>query len=233
MDQATLDNCQKTIGYRFSDLSLLERAFTHASFAPSRTESNERLEFLGDSVLSLVVCQELYAHRDELLEGEMTKVKSTVVSGATCAKLAQELGLADLVLIGKGLASSDGPPPSVLAALLEALIGAIYLDGGLQAARDFVLPKAMPLIRDAMATEHQQNYKSMLQQYAQRRWGSTPEYALLDEKGPDHSKAFETAVSIDGVNFPSAWGRTKRDAEQEAARQALVELGALDREPGD
>jgi ribonuclease-3 len=228
MDQAAVDNCQKALGHKFSDVSLLSQALTHASAASTRVSSNERLEFLGDAVLSLVVCHELYKNTDELLEGEMTKIKSTVVSGATCASIARRLGLGEMVAVGKGLSAGSGPPPSVLGALLEAIIGAIYLDGGLRAARKFILANFRPQIREAMATDHQQNYKSMLQQYSHRRWGSTPEYTLLDEKGPDHSKAFETAVTIDGVHFKSAWGVTKKDAEQEAARQALIELGALE-----
>jgi ribonuclease-3 len=227
MDQAIVDKCQEALGHKFSDVSLLSQALTHASVAPTRVESNERLEFLGDAVLSLVVCHDLYKHSDELPEGEMTKVKSTVVSGVTCASIARKLGLGDLVSVGKGLSAGSGPPPSVLGALLEAAIGAIYLDGGLRAARKFILANFRPKIKKAMATDHQQNYKSMLQQYSQRRWGSTPEYTLLDEKGPDHSKAFETSVTIDGVHFKSAWGLTKKDAEQAAAHEALRELGML------
>lgn len=233
MDQATIDSCQKIIDYEFSDPSLLSKALTHCSVAPSRAESNERLEFLGDSVLALVVCQRLYEHPDELDEGEMTKVKSTVVSGQTCAELCEHLGLPPLASVGKSLFDLGGPPPSVSAALLEAVIGAIYLDGGLAAATRFILPKVIPYITQAMATSHQRNYKSMLQQYAQRRWAEPPHYALLDEKGPDHSKAFEIAVSIHGARFSSAWGRTKKEAEQAAARQSLIQLGALDDDSDD
>jgi len=227
VDQATLEKCQKIIGYEFSDPGLLKLALTHASVAASRTESNERLEFLGDAVLALVVCQELYQHKDKLLEGEMTKIKSAVVSGQTCAKIADGIGISKLAMVSKGVGDRNGPPQSVSAALFEAIIGAIYLDGGLDAARQFVRPGVRPYLEEAMATAHQENYKSMLQQYAQRRWGKTPEYLLLDEKGPDHSKAFETAVAIDGAHFPTAWGRTKKDAEQEAARLALIQLGLL------
>ena len=227
MDQVTLEKCQEIIGYQFSDAGLLTLALTHASVAASRAESNERLEFLGDAVLALVVCHELYQHGDKLLEGEMTKIKSTVVSGQTCAKIAEGMGISKLVVLSKGLADSNGPPRSVSAALFEAIIGAIYLDGGLEAARQFVRLGVQPYVDEAMGTAHQENYKSMLQQYAQRRWGKTPAYLLLDEKGPDHSKAFETAVGINGVHFPTAWGRTKKDAEQEAARLALMQLGLL------
>jgi len=227
MDQATVDKCQAMTGYTFSDVSLLELALTHASVASSRVQSNERLEFLGDSVLALVVCEELYGRSDELLEGEMTKIKSSVVSGHTCAEIAAEMGLSDLGMISKGLQSSDGPPPSVTAAMLEAIIGAVFLDGGLAAARSFIRPKIRIRIENAMATEHQDNYKSVLQQHSQRRWGITPTYQLLDEKGPDHRKAFEVAITIQGVHYPSGWGRTKKQAEQAAALRALMELGVI------
>jgi len=119
---------------------------------------------------------------------------------------------------------------SVAAAVFESIIAAIYLDGGLEPAGDFILRHISPYISEAMANEHQQNYKSMLQQHAQRRLGLTPDYHMLDEKGPDHSKCFEVSVVIDGRHFPSAWGMTKKQAEQSAAQLALSELGLLDDE---
>jgi len=233
VDQRAIDHCQEILCYRFADVELLSLALTHASVAPNRAASNERLEFLGDSVLSLVVCQELYQRDEELLEGDMTKIKSAVVSGQTCAKIADELGISQLVSLGKGLAERAGPPSSITAAVLEAIIGAIYLDGGLEAARKFVLANICPHLDQAMGNKHQHNYKSLLQQHSQRQWAKTPSYRLLDEKGPDHNKCFEVTVMIDGVNFPSAWGRTKKEAEQEAARQALIKLGVVPAtEPG-
>ena len=230
MEDAALDACQKAIDYRFSNPDLLTLALTHASVAPTRVESNERLEFLGDAVLGLVVCHELHEHASEMLEGEMTKLKSLVVSGQTCSEIAEDLGIPEMMVLGKGMSGAGGVPSSVSAAVFESLIGAIYLDGGLDPARRFILEHVSPHIEAAMATGHQRNFKSMLQQVAQRRWGSPPVYQLLDEKGPDHSKCFEVAVRIDGVHFPSAWGMNKKEAEQEAARQALVKLGALEDE---
>jgi len=227
VDQDTLENCQKIIGYKFADPALLAQALTHASVAPTRTASNKRLEFLGDAVLGLVVCHELYETHRDMLEGDMTKIKSAVVSGQTCARIAEKLGISELARLSKGLGSPAGPPVSVTAAVLEAVIGAIYLDGGLEAARKFVRSGMRPHLEEALRDGHQSNYKSLLQQHSQRRWNTTPEYRLLDEKGPDHDKAFETGVTIDGVHFPSAWARTKKDAEQEAARQALIQLGIL------
>jgi len=226
--QAAIKQCQEIVGYEFADPQLLVTALTHASVASTRAKSNERLEFLGDAVLGLVVCHDLYDHADELLEGEMTRIKSAVVSRATCALVAEELGIHGLMTLGKGMATPAGLPSSISAAVFESIIGAIYLDGGLEPARRFILDHLQPYLDQALANEHQQNYKSLLQQHSQRKLGSTPIYQLLDEKGPDHSKCFEVGVVIDGVHFPSAWGMNKKEAEQEAARQALMKLGILD-----
>jgi len=231
VDFSAIDSCQEAIGYSFESPELLALALTHSSVAATRVESNERLEFLGDAVLGLIVCQELYERFGDLLEGQLTKIKSSVVSRRTCAEVAERSGIAGLLFLGKGMPAADALPQSVTAAVFEAIIGAIYLDGGLDATRRFVLENLRPFIDGALATEHQWNYKSLLQQHAQRRWGVTPEYQLLDEKGPDHSKCFEVAVSIGGRHFSSAWGMSKKEAEQEAARRALRELGLMEGEP--
>jgi len=223
-----LKRCQELIGYSFKEPGLLSLALTHASLALSRVDSNERLEFLGDAVLGLAVCQDLYERFGDLLEGEMTKIKSSVVSRRTCAVIAEELGISELLFLGKGMPGPGHLPPSVAAAVFEAIIGAVYLDGGMEPARRFVLENVGPFIDEAFATEHQRNFKSLLQQHSQRKWGTTPDYQILDEKGPDHSKCFEVAVSIGGRHFSSAWGMSKKDAEQEAARRALQELGLMD-----
>lgn len=220
--------CERVLDYEFNDRQLLERALTHSSVARSRADSNERLEFLGDAVLGLVVCQALFERDEGLGEGEMTRVKSWVVSRETCAQVSIEHGITELMSLGKGLTNGGSLPQSVSAALLEALIGAVYVDGGLEPARELILRLVGGYIEQAMDERHQTNYKSGLQQHVQRRWGVTPEYVLLDEKGPDHDKAFEVAVSINGRHFPSAWGKTKKDAEQESARMALSELGLLE-----
>jgi ribonuclease-3 len=225
VDQSTLQQCEELLGYKFNDTGLLALALTHASVAPTRVQSNERMEFLGDSVLGLVVCSTLYERHSELMEGEMTRIKSAVVSRQTCAQVAEKLGMGPSMLLGKGMSSPSGLPPSVAAALFEAVIGAVYLDGGLEPAREFILRNISEHLDSALADEHQRNYKSLLQQFAQRRWNRTPEYQLLDEKGPDHCKCFEIAVSIDGRQFPSAWGKNKKEAEQVAAKRALDELG--------
>ncbi len=229
MDQAVLDKCQELIGHEFADVELLSLALTHASVATSRVVSNERLEFLGDVVLSIVVCHELYNHPDRLREGQMTKIKSSVVSGRTCAEIARGMGLCELAMVGKGITKRGQMPVSMAGALLEAVLGAIYLDGGLEAAKDFILPSVRPYMDQLLGSEHESDYKSMLQQRLQQGGDERPDYQLLDEKGPDHSKCFEIAVSAGDRQFPSAWGRTKKEAEQEAARLALVEMGLLDR----
>lgn len=230
MDQAALDRSQVLLQYRFEDPQLLVQALTHASTAPSRLDSNERLEFLGDAVLGLVVCNELFNSYTDLLEGEMTKIKSVVVSREVCAAIAEDSRLSKLLSLGKGMAMADALPRSVAGAVFEAVIGAIYCDGGLEPARQYVLRMVRPWIDQAIEDEHKQNFKSMLQQVAQRRWNSTPEYQLLDEKGPDHNKCFEIAVVIGSKHYSSAWGTNKKQAEQSAAKRALVEMGLVEEE---
>ncbi|KPK86004.1 MAG: hypothetical protein AMJ81_02220 [Phycisphaerae bacterium SM23_33] len=228
MSDDNLSRCQEIIAYRFCNRSLLKQALTHASAASSRLASNERLEFLGDAVLGMVVCQEIYARGPKLPEGEMTKIKSAVVSRRTCAKLAKQLRLTDVIVIGKGVSFRAQLPPSLLAAAYEAIIGAIYLDGGIEPARRFILSGMGEAITASMACRHQRNYKSVLQQHAQRQWNHTPHYVLLDEKGPEHAKAFEMAVRVNGRQHRSAWGNTKKEAEQKAAYEALRALGLLE-----
>jgi len=227
MDPETIRTCQQIIGYEFSDPTLLERALTHSSVAPTRHQSNERLEFLGDAVLGVVVCHELYLQYPDLMEGEMTQIKSQVVSRETCAAVTVEMGIGELLQLGKSVHHPVGLPVSISADVFEAIIGAIYLDGGLQAAREFILSHLRAKIAEAFEEGQQKNYKSLLQQHVQRHWATTPEYLLLDEKGPDHSKCFEIAVCIDGRHFRSAWGTNKKEAEQKAAYLSLLELGVL------
>ncbi len=232
-ENLSLARCEEQIGYRFRNSDLLRSAMTHASSAGTRLESNERMEFLGDSVLSLVICEELYQRLPHAMEGELTKIKSAVVSRRICARVAESLRLADWLTLGQGVSGGEQIPRSLLAAVLEAVVAAIYLDGGLEAARRFVLTHMGEALRAAIDSEHQFNYKSQLQQYAQQRLAAMPHYELLDEKGPDHSKCFEVAVVIGGQQFPSAWGPSKKEAEQKAARLALVLLGQLAAEEGD
>jgi ribonuclease-3 len=230
--ESVLEKCQEWIGYQFQDAALLRRALHHASSAAHRRDSNERMEFLGDAVLGLVICQALYERLPNALEGEMTKIKSAVVSRRACASVACELHLTDGLVLGQGMDNGDQLPTSLAAGTLEAVIAAIYLDGGLDPARDFILRHMAEELASSTGSQHQHNFKSQLQQYAQRVLNATPLYEMLDEKGPDHSKCFEVAVTIGGRQFPSAWGPNKKEAEQKAARLALVTIGEL-REASD
>jgi len=225
--------CEAMLDYRFRDNQLLREALTHASIADDRRLSNERLEFLGDAVLGLVVCHRLFEIFPDYLEGDLTKLKSAVVSRNTCAAVSNLLGLTELIFVGKGMAGRTGAaqrPSSLAAGVFESIIAAIYLDGGLDAARTFILRHLDAHIQQFAATTHQQNYKSLLQQHAQKMLAATPIYELLDEKGPDHSKCFEVRVVVGARTFGSAWGPAKKPAEQRAAQIALEELGVLARE---
>jgi ribonuclease-3 len=162
------------------------------------------------------------------MEGDLTKIKSMLVSRSTCARVTKRLGLQAFLKIGKGMASNKALTNSLAASLLEAIIAAIYLDGGLDAAGNFILRVFAPEISRASAEQSQGNFKSLLQQYAQQQFNTTPIYELLDEKGPDHDKCFESEVVIAERHFPSAWGTNKKEAEQKAAFNALVELGILE-----
>ena len=222
-----LAQCEEMLVYRFQDVALLQEALTHASIADSRQESNERLEFLGDSVLGLVVCHRLFEIYPEYLEGDLTKLKSAVVSRNTCAAVANEIGLTELIFVGKGMTARADRPNSLAAGALESIIAAIYIDGGFEAARSFILRHMEPWIEEFASTSHQQNFKSLLQQWAQQNLPGTPMYDLLDEKGPDHAKCFEVRVVIGNRAFASAWGTAKKQAEQRAAQLALEELGVI------
>jgi ribonuclease-3 len=223
-DQHKLELCQRRIDYLFRDRALLLSALTHASGAEHRLASNERLEFLGDAILGAVVCEVLFHRYPDYLEGDLTKIKSVVVSRQTCAKISEALGLEDCLIVGKGMAAGPEVPPSLLADVFESLVAAIYLDGGVMAARKFIMEYIGPEIELAAAGELGGNYKSLLQQFAQRELGTTPTYLLLDEKGPDHAKCFKVAALVSGKRYSPAWGRNKKEAEQRAACNALAEL---------
>lgn len=224
-DTDVFERAEQAIGYCFRDRTILVAALTHASIADNRLQSNERMEFLGDAILGMVVCQELYDRFPDLLEGELTKIKSSVVSRKTCAEVSRRLGLPELLFLGKGMSGRSHLPNSLAAAVLESLVAAIYLDAGtIDEARRFILETMGPQITDAAESEYQRNYKSQLQQHAQKVLNGTPLYELLDEQGPDHSKCFEVCVVIHGRRFPSAWGPSKKEAEQMAAYNALADL---------
>ena len=219
-----LEDCQRVLGYRFRDLSYLRAALTHASGADHRLASNERLEFLGDAIFGAVVCDLLYDKFPEYLEGELTRIKSVVVSRRTCATVSRRLGIEEFLVLGKGMGTQGQTPASVLADVFESIVGALYLDGGMEAARRFIVEHIAPEIDATVEGQGGTNYKSTLQQAAQRQFGETPTYLLLDEKGPDHSKCFKIAAQIGPRRYAAAWGPNKKDAEQRAARNALSQL---------
>jgi len=219
-----LERCERRLGYEFRDKQLLRSALTHASGAQHRLASNERLEFLGDAILGVVVCEMLFRDYPDYLEGDLTRIKSMVVSRQTCAKLSTELGLEEFLILGKGMASHAKVPPSLLSDVFEALVAAIHLDGGEQASREFIERHLGPEIEAAARGESETNYKSQLQQLVQREYGTTPTYKLVDEKGPDHRKHFKIAADVCGTDYPPAWGRNKKEAEQRAALNALSAL---------
>jgi ribonuclease-3 len=221
--QEKIELCQERIGYRFTDPSLVASALTHASVASSRTHSNERMEFLGDAILGMVVCEHVFRTYPEYLEGDLTKIKSIVVSRRICAKVSKALGLEECLVVGRGM-MRHGMPRSLLSDVFEAVVAAVFLDGGLNRVRPFILHHLETEIRLAAEGHSGGNYKSMLQQLAQGSLKGTPVYRLVGESGPDHSKYFEVAAEISGRRFTSAWGRNKKEAEQRAAGNALAEL---------
>jgi ribonuclease III len=216
--------CQERIGYQFSDPELLRSALTHASGAVNRLASNERMEFLGDSVLGFTICEWLFRQHVEYLEGELTQIKSAVVSRRVCARISRDLGLEECLILGKGMQLANGVPKSLLSDVYEAIIAAIYLDGGFEPSREFILRSIHDELQQAVVGHSIGNHKSALQQLAQREQGAAPFYRLLSETGPDHSKMFQISAVIKNRVFTPAWGRTKKDSEQRAAGNALAEL---------
>ena len=174
-----------------------------------------------------MVCNETFQRFPEFEEGDMTKVKSSVVSRKICAEIALELDLNRLLQVGKGMSGGE-LPPSVSGAAYEAIIGAIYLDGDFEPAKEFILRTLGDRIDEAASSTHQDNYKSVLQQVGQKIAGYAPLYVVLDEQGPDHAKCFEICVELGGQRYASKWGPSKKQAEQLAALEALKELEIAD-----
>lgn len=215
------------LDYSFEDRALLRRAMTHRSYANEHAsegvEDNERLEFLGDAVLDLLVGHQLMVRFPKLSEGELSMARAQMVSEAGLAKVAIEISLGDWLLLGKGEEQSGGrTKASILSDSFEALIAAIYLDGSLERARCFVeaqfeshTPK-----QPGVGSDH----KTRLQELVQKRWKMAPEYQVVGESGPDHDKRFEVAVLVDGKEMARATGKSKKIAEQAAAELALESL---------
>jgi ribonuclease-3 len=186
-------------------------------------QSSERLEFLGDSLLGAVVCEFLFHRFPSVMEGELTKIKSVVVSGQTCAKISRQLGLEACLIVGKGMANA-AVPTSILGDVFEAIVAAMFLDSDWPTARDFVLKHIKREVEQAVETSHESNFKSQLQHHAQKFFKLSPAYTLLEESGPDHKKFFRVAVQLGERTFAAAAGRNKKQAQQRAASNALAEL---------
>lgn len=223
-----LNQCEEKIGYRFNNRSLLQSALTHSSGADSRADSNERLEFLGDSILGFIVCEKLYRDFPDYQEGDLTKLKSVVVSRSTCTRISQKIGLTNLLVLGKAFSVKKDLPDSLLANVFESLIAAVFLDGGSDATQTFVLRYIEPEIQRAFDSGTKENFKSLLQQFTQKEFGMPPNYIVLTESGPDHSKSFQVAAVVDEQVHQSAWGRNKKEAEQKAAQNALRHFQQID-----
>lgn len=214
---------QEALSYRFVNTRLLDEALTHASAKGEGAPSYERLEFFGDAVLGLVISEALFHRFPDKAEGDLTRMKSDLVSHPSLARLARQMQIARFLTIGKGL-PKKALPPSIAADAVEALIGAVYLDGGLPAARQLVLKLYGEDLSEAARMED--NAKSRLQEVTQRLHGEAPTYALVSEQGPDHRKTFRIACRISSQELGRGSGRTKKEAEQAAAAAALKSLRA-------
>lgn len=207
--------------YSFQDSALLELALTHASV--SGASNNERLEFLGDAVLDLVVADELYRHHRALDEGALTELKASVVSRRSLAEGARRLELETVARLGGGM-RGRALSTSVLANLYEAVVGAVYLDGGYLAASKFCMGTLRPQLGRVRERRRAANPKQDLQEFCQGEWNTTPAYDLLRERGLAHSRAFLVQAVVGERAFPSAWGRTRKEAERWAAHEAMLVL---------
>jgi ribonuclease-3 len=229
----TLAEVERRLGYHFADPALLLLALTHRSWCAEHEgyEPNERLEFLGDSVLGLVVTDHIYRCHPELAEGQLAKVRAAVVSAAALADVAAELDLGVGLRLGRGEEASGGRgKASILADALEAVLGAIYLDGGWEPARELVLRRFGTRVAHAASGPGTQDYKTRLQELVARRGGRPPEYLVVEE-GPDHEKVFHATVAVAGLAQGRGQGRSKKQAQQAAARQAWLALIEADVEP--
>lgn len=229
-----IDRLQRVIHVKFKNKSLLQRAVTHRSYVNEigkNARDNERLEYLGDSVLALVVNEYLFKHFEEYQEGKLAKIKSAVVSEATLSRLARKIDLGEFILMGRGEEHSGGRErPSILANTLEAVIGAVFLDLGLKTSRKFVLGLIKDEIEIVNNPSSMRDPKTALQEYVQKKYKERPVYEVIDERGPDHRKEFTVRLLINGREIVTGEGPSKRKAEMNAARISLqkIEAGALD-----
>ena len=224
---------EKTMGYRFRDPRLLKMALSHRSWVNNvargpRPPSNERLEFLGDSVMNAIITDTLYRRYPGCDEGELSKMKSLVVSAKVLIPCAQQLELGEYMLLSKSEERSGGRQrPSILADAYEALLGAVYLDGGYEAVRGLMKGTLIRIMEEILRDDDLANYKSLLLEYTQSRGFGSPHYKVVRESGPEHRKEFVVAALVRGEEWGRGTGGTKKDAEQACARDALEHRDAL------
>ena len=226
---SSLEELQAAINYHFNDSSLLREALTHKSFAHEQqgksSISNERLEFLGDAVLELSITHILMERFPDYSEGKLTKLRAGIVNKDGVAAVARELNLGHYILLGRGEEGSSGRVKnSILANAYEALIAAVYYDGGYQQVFKLIENHFSQLIYEVGEKGMSRDYKTRLQEYSQSALGAIPEYVMVREEGPDHAKIFEVYVTINSIRYETGRGRNKKTAEQEAARRTLFKL---------
>lgn len=218
---------EKKLGYSFKNRSYLALAFVHRSFVNENRDidaHNERLEFLGDSVLGVIIADYLYRHLPTTPEGDLSYLRSRLVEASSCVHYVSKLNVEKHLLLGKGERMNDGRGrESILSDLFEAIIGAIFLDGGLEAAKDFLFNNFSEDVERILKTPLN-NWKAMLQDYCQKIHHNTPIYSVLEESGPDHSKIFRIAVTINGETMGMGVGASKKEAQQNAAAEAFQKL---------
>lgn len=223
-----LEQCQNIIDYKFKNIELLKKSLTHSSIRKETEFSNERLEFLGDAILELVTCEYLYNTLREFDEGDLTLIKSEVVSRETLAKIILQLGLQNYFAYSGGIGKTQNFPVSILANEFEAIVGAIYLDGGMESAKHFILTSLKAKIESVILDPYQKNYKSLLQFISQKHLGATPLYQSLPNKEMSGSFFFSSYVVIGNRQFLAGFGKNKKESEQEAAHVALQLLALED-----
>lgn len=227
-----IPECEDRLHLQFQDKSLLQRALTHRSYLNEHPEfpleDNERLEFLGDAVLDFLTGEYLYHRFPEEREGTLTSLRSVLVRTETLAELARRIGLGECLYLGRGEEESGGRDrPAILCGAFEALVGALYLDQGLDTVREFLLPLLEPELDRALRLHLEKDPKSLLQELAQGELGHTPRYHTISAEGPDHARTFTVEVTIGGVPYGRGRGSSKQAAAREAARQAIKRLESL------
>ncbi len=225
-DDERIRACERALGYPFFNKILLKNALTHSSSTSDKRMDNERLEFFGDAVLDLVVREYLFHNYPSRQEGDLTEAKSAVVCRTALVKAAQRIGLKAYLSLGRGIGKRRAVPDSLLADAYEAIVAAIYLDGGYQPVRKFILGTLGEEIPYAIEQANNDNHKSVLQKLLQQRKRPLPVYRVLGSTGPEHSRVFQVAVLVEGQEVGRGTGSNKKAAEQDAARSALENLDA-------